>query len=440
MSRQEDPAPDLFAAPRRDRTLDAPLAERMRPQSFDDLTGQDEIVGKGRPLRNAIEGDRLSSVILWGPPGSGKTTLAHLISRSTKAHFVAFSAVTSGVPELRDIIRAAEHRLVTQGQKTILFVDEIHRFNKAQQDAFLPHVEKGTIILVGATTENPSFEVVAPLLSRSLVAVLRPLDDEALGRILDRALTDTQRGLGVRRLVLTEDARRRLIGFANGDGRSLLMALEFVAEQAVPQSDGTSRLDDAAMEAALLRKTLRYDKSGEEHYNLISAYIKSLRDSDPDGALYWLARMLEAGEDPRFIARRLVIFASEDVGNADPMGIVVATAVAQAVEFVGLPEAQINLAQGTTFLATRPKDNASYTALLEALQDAKAGGNLGVPLHLRNAVTSLMRDLGYGKGYRYVHDDSQAREQTHLPDALKGRKYYKPKGKWPTEPPLDKQN
>jgi putative ATPase len=429
MSRQKDPAPDLFAAPKRDRLPDAPLAERMRPQSFDDLTGQDEIVGKGRPLRNAIEGDRLSSVILWGPPGSGKTTLAHLISRSTKAHFVAFSAVTSGVPELRDIIRAAEHRLVTQGQKTILFVDEIHRFNKAQQDAFLPHVEKGTIILVGATTENPSFEVVAPLLSRSLVAVLRPLDDEALGRILDRALTDAQRGLGVRRLVLTEDARRRLIGFANGDGRSLLMALEFVVEQAVPQSDGTSRLDDTTMEAALLQKTLRYDKSGEEHYNLISAYIKSLRDSDPDGALYWLARMLEAGEDPRFIARRLVIFASEDVGNADPMGIVVATAVAQAVEFVGLPEAQINLAQGTTFLATRPKDNASYTALLEALQDAKAGGNLGVPLHLRNAVTSLMRDLGYGKGYRYVHDDSQAREQTHLPDALKGRNYYKPKGK-----------
>jgi len=429
MDRTNDSPGDLFDAPQPDRRKDAPLADRMRPQSFDDLTGQDEIVGKGRPLRNAIDDDRLSSVILWGPPGCGKTTLAHLISRSTKAHFVSFSAVTSGVPELREIIKAAQHRLVIQGQKTILFVDEIHRFNKAQQDAFLPHVEKGTIILVGATTENPSFEVVAPLLSRSLVAVLRQLDDEALGRILDRALADTDRGLGAKRLILSEEARGRLIGFANGDGRSLLMALEFVSEQALPQPDGTRRLDDDQMNAALLKKTLRYDKSGEEHYNLISAFIKSLRDSDPDGALYWLARMLEAGEDPKFIARRLVIFASEDVGNADPLGLVVATAVAQAVQFVGLPEAQINLAQGTTFLATRPKDNASYAGLLEALRDAKAGGNLGVPMHLRNAVTSLMRDLGYGKDYRYVHDDPRGRDQAHLPEALKGRKYYKPKGK-----------
>ena len=429
MNRSKEPVPDLFGVPNRDRTVDAPLAERMRPQSFDDLTGQDEIIGKGRPLRCAIDADRLSSVILWGPPGCGKTTLAHLISRSTKAHFVSFSAGTGGVPALREIIKAAEHRLARQGPKTILFVDEIHRFNKAQQDAFLPHVEKGTIILIGATTENPSFEVVAPLLSRSLVAVLRPLDDEALERILERALADADRGLGGKRLVLSPEARRRLIGFANGDGRSLLMALEFVSEQARPEPDGSRKLDDAAIEAALLTKTLRYDKAGEEHYNLISAYIKSLRDSDPDGALYWLARMLEAGEDPKFIARRLVIFASEDVGNADPMGIVVAAAVAQAVEFVGLPEAQLNLAQGTTFLATRPKDNASYAGLLEALHDAKAQGNLGVPMHLRNAVTSLMRDLGYGKGYRYVHDDPEAGQQSHLPEALKGRKYYKPKGK-----------
>jgi putative ATPase len=429
MSRSKESDPDLFGVAKPDRTMDAPLAERMRPHSFEDLTGQDEIIGKGRPLRSAIDADRLSSVILWGPPGCGKTTLARLISRSTKAHFVSFSAVTSGVPELREIIKAAQHRLAMQGQKTILFVDEIHRFNKAQQDAFLPHVEKGTIILIGATTENPSFEVVAPLLSRSLVAVLRPLDDEALERILDRALADADRGLGAKRLLLSAEARRRLIGFANGDGRSLLMALEFVAEQAVAQPDGSRRLDDAGMEAALLTKTLRYDKSGEEHYNVVSAYIKSLRDSDPDGALYWLARMLEAGEDPKFIARRLVIFASEDVGNADPLGIVVAAAVAQAVDFVGLPEAQLNLAQGTTFLATRPKDNASYVGLLEALRDTKAEGNLGVPMHLRNAVTSLMRDLGYGKGYRYVHDDPRAREQSHLPEALKGRKYYKPKGK-----------
>ena len=440
MSRRNTPASDLFDEPGPAPLTDAPLAERMRPDSFDDLVGQDEIVGKGRPLRNAIEADRLSSVILWGPPGSGKTTLAHLISRVTKAHFVSFSAVTSGVPELREIIKAAEHRLSMKGQKTILFVDEIHRFNKAQQDAFLPHVEKGTIILIGATTENPSFEVVSPLLSRSLVAVLKPLDEEALGRILDRTLADAGRGLGGRRLGLSEDARRRLIGFANGDGRSLLMTLEFVAEQAVPQPDGTRRLDDAALEAALLKKTLRYDKSGDEHYNLISAYIKSLRDSDPDAALYWLARMLEAGEDPKFIARRLVIFASEDVGNADPMGLVVATAVAQAVEFVGLPEAQINLAQGTTFLATRPKDNASYAALLEALRDARAGGNLGVPLHLRNAVTSLMRELNYGAGYRYVHQDPKAREQAHFPEALKGRKYYKPKGNSAPDGPLDKED
>jgi putative ATPase len=428
MTSGHDTTPYLFDAPEPRPPTEAPLAERMRPRTFDDFIGQEDIVGKGRPLRQAIETDRLTSVIFWGPPGCGKTTLAHLISLQTKAYFVSFSAVTSGIPELREVLKGAQHRLATTRQKTVLFVDEIHRFNKAQQDAFLPHVERGTIILIGATTENPSFEVVAPLLSRSLVAVFRPLDDEALGRILDRALSDVERGLGTKQLALTDEARRRLIGFANGDARSLLTALEFVAGQAVVSSDGTRRLDDAAMEAALLKKTLRYDKTGEEHYTLISAYIKSLRDSDPDGALYWLARMLEAGEDPKFIARRLVIFASEDVGNADPMGVVVATAVAHAVQFVGLPEAQINLAQGTTFLATRRKDNASYVGLLEAIQDAKAHGNLGVPMHLRNAVTSLMRDLGYGKGYRYVHDDPAAgQEQEHLPEPLRGRRYYRPK-------------
>jgi len=406
----------------------APLAERLRPRSFDDLVGQDALVGVDRPLRKAIESDHLSSLIFWGPPGCGKTTLASLIAQHTKAHFVSFSAVTTGIPELREIIKTAEHRLAISRQKTVLFVDEIHRFNKAQQDAFLPHVERGTIILIGATTENPSFEVIAPLLSRSLVVVLQPLSDAALGRILDRALNDADVGLGSLRLRMTGEARGRLLNFANGDARSLLTALEFLAGQAPQESDGTRRLDDAFVEAALLRKTLRYDKSGEEHYNLISAYIKSMRDSDPDGALYWLARMLEGGEDPKFIARRLMIFASEDVGNADPMGLCVATAVAQAVQFVGLPEAQINLAQGTTYLATRRKDNASYIGLLEALNDAKVLGNLGVPLHLRNAVTSMMRDLGYGKGYRYVHEDPGAKDaQTHLPDALKGRRYYRPK-------------
>jgi putative ATPase len=429
MARDEGYRPDLFTESGSDSGISvAPLADRLRPRSFDDLVGQEELVGIDRPLRVGIEADRLASLIFWGPPGCGKTTLALLIARHTKAHFVSFSAVTSGIPELREVIKTAKHRLATSQQKTVLFVDEIHRFNKAQQDAFLPHVERGTIILIGATTENPSFEVIAPLLSRSLVVVLQPLTDKALGSILDRALRDAEAGLGKLHITVTEEARQRFLNFANGDARSLLTALEFVAGQAQQEADGTRRLDDAVVRAGLLKKTLRYDKAGEEHYNLISAYIKSMRDSDPDGALYWLARMLEAGEDPKFIARRLVIFASEDVGNADPTGVVVAAAVAQAVQFVGLPEAQINLAQGTTYLATRRKDNASYVGLLEALNDAKAFGNLGVPLHLRNAVTTMMRDLGYGKGYRYVHEDPGARDdQTHLPETLKGRRYFRPK-------------
>ena len=422
---------DLFLTrPSRPRGPDpsAPLADRMRPDDFSDFVGQDQIIAPGRPLRRAIESDTLSSVILWGPPGSGKTTLARIIARCTKAEFVAFSAVTSGIPDLRRIIKAAEQRRALRRQRTILFVDELHRFNKAQQDAFLPHVERGTIILLGATTENPSFEVIAPLLSRSMVVVLTPLSDEAIGQILDRALADAERGLGQFTVDLTPDARRRLIGFGNGDARVALTALEFVVSQTLPGANGRVRIDEQALETALLKKALRYDRAGEEHYNLISAYIKSLRDSDADGALYWLARMLEGGEDPRFIARRMVIFASEDIGNADPLALVIATAVFQAVEFVGLPEAQINLAHGTTYLASRPKDNASYIALKEALQDARAFGNLEVPLPLRNAVTSLMRDLGYGQDYKYVHDDPSAKsDQTHLPDRLKGKRYYRPK-------------
>ena len=403
------------------------MAERLRPRHFDDLVGQDDVVGKGRPLRQAIEQDRLSSVIFWGPPGCGKTTLAGLVAQYTKSQFVPFSAVTGGIPELREIIKAAEQRRAV-GRATTLFVDEIHRFNKAQQDAFLPHVERGTVVLIGATTENPSFELIAPLLSRSLVVVLKQLTAEALGVILDRAVADFDRGLGSLRLTVQPAARERLIAFGNGDARSLLTTLEFVAGQTPEGRDGTRTIDERLLDTALLAQSLRYDKSGEEHYNLVSAYIKSLRDSDPNGALYWLARMLEGGENPRFIARRMVIFASEDVGNADPQALLVANAVAQAVEFVGLPEAQINLAHGTTYLASCPKDNASYVGLQEARRDARQYGNLGVPLHLRNAVTSLMKDIGYGQGYRYVHDDPAARgDQSHLPDSLKGERYYRPR-------------
>lgn len=426
------PAPgstgDLFAAPEAATPPGrVPLAERLRPRQFDDLVGQDDVVGPGRPLRQAIEQDRLSSVIFWGPPGCGKTTLAGLVAQHTHSQFVPFSAVTGGIPELREIIKAAEQRRA-MGRATTLFVDEIHRFNKAQQDAFLPHVERGTVVLIGATTENPSFELIAPLLSRSLVVVLQPLSGEALGAILDRAIADAERGLGALRLTVQPAARERLIAFGNGDARSLLTTLEFVAGQVPAGRNGTRVIDEGVLDRALLAQSLRYDKSGEEHYNLVSAYIKSLRDSDPDGALYWLARMLEGGEPPQFIARRMVIFASEDIGNADPQALVVANAVAQAVEFVGLPEAQINLAHGTTFLASRPKDNASYVGLQEARRDARQHGNLGVPLHLRNAVTSLMKDIGYGKGYRYVHDDPAAKaEQSHLPEPLKGTRYYRPR-------------
>ena len=431
LPRRKQAQSDLFQktrAPGEQADASAPLAERMRPRDFPDFVGQENIIAPGRPLRRAIETDTLSSIIFWGPPGSGKTTLAHLIAYKTKAAFVAFSAVTSGVPELRQLIVEAEQRSAVSRQRTILFVDEIHRFNKAQQDAFLPHVEQGTVILVGATTENPSFEIIAPLLSRSLVVVLQPLSDEAMGAILDRAVADRAQGLGALNVTLAPEARRRLIGFGNGDARAGLMALEFVVTQTPPGPDGRVVIDEQAMDAALFKKALRYDKAGEEHYNLISAYIKSLRDSDPDGALYWLARMLEGGEDPKFIARRMVIFASEDISNADPFALVLAVAAFQAVESIGLPEAQINLAHVTTYLATRSKDNASYVGLIEALKDAREHGNLAVPMHLRNAVTSLMRDLGYGKGYRYVHDDPAAKkEQQHLPDPIKNKKYYRPK-------------
>ncbi len=420
---------DLFSdkSEERDGSF-GPLADRMRPRSLDELVGQDDVLGPGRPLRLAVEQDTLTSVILWGPPGSGKTSLARLIAAHTKAQFEPFSAATSGLPELRRVVKLAAQRRAVKGQRTILFVDEIHRFNKAQQDAFLPHVESGTVTLIGATTENPSFEVVSPLLSRSLVVVLQPLSEQALERIVQSALRDPDRGLGKYHAALEAEAMRNLVTFANGDGRVALNALEFAVLHTAPGQDGVAHLDARALAEALQKKSLRYDKGGEEHYNLISAFIKSLRDSDPDGALYWLARMLECGESPRFIARRMVILASEDVGNADPMALVVATAVAQAVELIGLPECKLNLAQGVTYLATCPKDNASYVGLQEANRDVEEQGNLPVPMHLRNAPTNLMRGLSYGKGYRYVHDDPAARtEQTHLPEKLGKKKYYRPK-------------
>lgn len=397
-----------------------PLAERMRPPDFSNFFGQGNIVGEGKPLREAIERDELRSVILWGPPGTGKTTLAHIIAEKTKGYFQPFSAATSGVPELRKMIESARERLKFEKRKTILFVDEIHRFNKAQQDAFLPHVENGTIILIGATTENPSFEINSPLLSRSLVLILESLDDSAVEHIIDRALKDQIRGLGREKTVLDKEAKSALVGFSNGDARVALNALEFIV-----LSTNDKKISKQHVETALHKKAIRYDKKGEEHYNVISAFIKSMRDSDPDGALYWLARMVEAGEDARFIARRMVIFASEDIGNAMPTALVVAVAVAEAVEHVGLPEAAINLAHGATYLASCPKSNASYAGLMNAMSDAKEFGALPVPLHLRNAVTKFMEGLGYHKGYKYAHSYKDAKvDQRHLPDRLKGKKYY----------------
>ena len=359
----------------------SPLADRMRPQDFPDFVGQEEVLGDGQPLRLAIEQDRVPSLILWGPPGSGKTTLAHLIAKKTKAAFVPFSAVLGGVPELRGLLKAAQQRVSVSGQRTLLFVDEIHRFNKAQQDAFLPYVERGDITLIGATTQNPSFEVIAPLLSRSMVVVLQALEEQAMEKIFDRALADSERGLGTNQVTFTPSGRQLLIRYGNGDARSMLTALEFVVGQVESSKEQSVTIDDAQVTKALRQKALRYDKDGEEHYDLISAFIKSMRDSDPDGALYWLARMLEGGEDPKFIARRMMIFASEDIGNADPNGLLISSAVFHAVEVVGLPEAQINLAHGVTYLASAPKSNASYVGLQEARRDARECGNLPVPLH-----------------------------------------------------------
>jgi putative ATPase len=396
----------------------------MRPRTLEEFVGQEHLLGPGKLLRELAAAGEVRSIILWGPPGSGKTTLAQILARAAGAAFVHFSAVTAGVKDLKRIIQEAED-LGRAGKPTVLFVDEIHHFNKSQQDNFLPHVERGTLTLIGATTENPSFEVISPLLSRCQVLVLKPLAAEAIGKIIDRALGDAERGLGAAKLELDPEARAFLIEQSQGDGRVALNALETAATLAKKDRRRTIGLDH--LREALQKRPLQYDKAGDEHYNVISAFIKSLRGSDPDAALYWLMRMVEAGEDPLFIARRMIIFASEDIGNADPQALQVAVAAKDAVHFVGMPEGRIPLAQAVTYLASAPKSNASYKAMLAAGSDVEEKGALPVPLHLRNAPTPLMGKLGYGKDYKYAHDfPDHIVEQDHLPEELSGRKYYLP--------------
>ncbi|MBI3493972.1 MAG: replication-associated recombination protein A [Acidobacteria bacterium] len=417
----------LFPDEPRKHTAPAPLAERMRPRTFDEFVGQEELLAPGRPLREAIERDLLQSIILWGPPGTGKTTLARIIAETTKARFVSFSAVLSGIKEIRDVMTEAERLRRSTGRRTIVFIDEIHRFNKAQQDAFLPRVEAGDIILIGATTENPSFEVNAALLSRSKVFVLRGLTTDEVASIVRRALTDVERGLGAQHVLVDEDAIGAIAVYANGDARSALNLVELGVASA-PLVDGERRLDVTRVEQAIQRRALLYDKSGEEHYNLISALHKSMRNSDPDASVYWLARMVEAGEDPLYIARRLVRFASEDIGNADPQALTVAVAAKDAVHFIGMPEGNTALAQAAIYLATAPKSNAVYEAYSRAADDAQRDVAEPVPLHLRNAPTKLMKDLDYGKGYKYAHHEADAvADMSCLPPALQGRQYYEPK-------------
>lgn len=398
----------------------------MRPRTLQEFVGQEHLLGEGKLLRRAMEAGELPSLILWGPPGSGKTTLAFLLADWCKATFVPFSAVTSGIKEIKEVIARARQERV-YGRRTLLFIDEIHRFNKAQQDAFLPHVEGGTIVLIGATTENPSFEVIAPLLSRAKVVTLHPLAEDALVLILRRALGDQERGLGRLQIEADDDALRFIAGLGAGDARVSLNTLELAAQMVEEQSDGSRRLTVQMAREASGRRTLLYDKTGEEHYNLISALHKSLRGSDPDASLYWLARMLASGEDPLYITRRLIRFASEDVGNAEPQALQVALAAKEAYHFLGSPEGELALAQAVVFLATAPKSNAVYRAFGEAQRDVEEAPLEGVPLHLRNAPTALMKDLEYGAGYQYPHDLPEAfADQDHLPEQLKGRIYYRP--------------
>jgi putative ATPase len=406
----------------------APLAERMRPQNISEYIGQRHLLSEGCLLKRAIEEDKLFSMIFWGPPGSGKTTLARILARETKSNFVSFSAVLSGVKEIRAVIDDARELLERKKMKMILFVDEIHRFNKAQQDAFLPHVESGLITLIGATTENPSFEVIAPLLSRTRVLVLKPFSEEDLLAILENALKDKQKGFGQISIKIDPDVLRYIVSLADGDARSALNNLEAIVSMVQNLQENERVVSLKFAQEALLKKSLLYDKDGEEHYNLISALHKSLRGSDPDAALYWLGRMLAAGEDPLYIARRMVRFASEDVGNADPQALVIAMAAQQAFHFIGLPEGELALAQAAVYLAVAPKSNSLYVGYGKVKDVIKTIGYLPVPLHIRNAPTKLMKELDYGKDYKYAHDYSEGYvPQEYLPDEIKGQVFYQPK-------------
>ena len=413
------------------RSNTPPLAERMRPRTLDEFCGQQHLLGPGKALRVMIETDRIPSLIFWGPPGCGKTTLAHIVAHATGSRFVFFSAIMAGIREIREIFKEAEDE-AAKGKRTILFVDEIHRFNKAQQDAFLPAVEKGLVTIIGATTENPSFEVIAPLLSRCRVLRLKQLEPAELANLVRGALADTERGLGTLGLAIDDEALEFLAEAAQGDARKALNTLEVAAQLLSSPGKGEGEgggITLEIMQEALQQKALLYDKGGEEHYNVISAFIKSLRGSDPDAALYWLARMLEAGEDPLFILRRMIILASEDIGNADPRALQVAVSALQAFQMVGMPEGRIILGQAVTYLATAPKSNASYTGIDAALSEVRRSGALEVPLHIRNAPTRLMKEMGYHKGYQYAHDfEGGYVQQDYLPEKLKGKKFYDPKG------------
>jgi len=423
---------DLFEY-QADKTTAAtrPLADRMRPKDLTEFIGQQPVVGDGSLIRQSVENDRIFSMILWGPPGSGKTTLARIVAAKTRSHFVSFSAVLSGVKEIRAVIETAKDQLKLHGRRTLLFVDEIHRFNKSQQDAFLHHVESGLITLIGATTENPSFEVIPALLSRCRVITLNPLTGEEMALLLDRALTDRERGLGRLGLQLAPDALHHLAAISDGDARSALNALEIaatiIAEQPSGEDTASRVLTLADVETALQRKALQYDKAGDEHFNLISAFHKSLRGSNPDAALYWFARMMMAGEDPLYIARRMVRFASEDVGNADPRALTLTMDAMAAYRFLGSPEGDLCLAQAVVYLATAPKSNRVYAAFGKINDIIRKTGNLPVPLHIRNAPTGLMKDLGYGKDYRYAHDYEDGYvSQEYLPEKLRGSRFYEP--------------